>query len=142
MNEYHVSTDKVQLDIDLIVDYLKNQSYWARERTETAIRSSIENSFCFGIYSQAGEQVGFARVVTDYAVFAWVMDVFVLVEHQRKGLGQQLMQEIISHPKLTTVLRWGLGTRDAHKLYEKFGFNVLSKPGMIMERIVKLDNQD
>ncbi len=139
MNSYFISTDKSRLDVNLVVDYLKNRSYWAKERTEAAIRRSIENSFCFGIYDETGKQVGFARAVTDFAVFAWLMDVFILEDYQRQGLGQRLMQEIISHPELKTVIRWGLGTKDAHGLYEKFGFNALSKPEMMMEKIVKLD---
>ena len=139
MNSYFISTDKSRLDVTLVVDYLKNRSYWAKERTEAAIRRSIENSFCFGIYDETGKQVGFARAVTDFAVFAWLMDVFILEDYQRQGLGQRLMQEIISHPELKTVIRWGLGTKDAHGLYEKFGFNALSKPEMMMEKIVKLD---
>jgi GNAT superfamily N-acetyltransferase len=127
------------LDVNLVVDYLKNKSYWAKERTEAAIRRSIENSFCFGIYDETGKQVGFARAVTDFAVFAWLMDVFILEDYQRQGLGQRLMQEIITHPELKTVIRWGLGTKDAHGLYQKFGFNSLSKPEMMMEKIVKLE---
>ncbi len=138
MDNYLISTDKTNLDVDLIVDYLKNRSYWARERTEEAIRKSIDNSFCFGVYHD-GKQIGFARAVTDFAVFAWLMDVFILEDYQRKGIGQLLMQEIISHPDLKTVIRWGLGTKDAHDLYKKFGFTALSKPEMMMERIVQPD---
>ena len=131
---YYISTDKTKLDVDLIVDYLKNRSYWAKERTEDAIRRSIENSFCFGMYNEAGEQVGFARVVTDLAVFAWLMDVFILEEHQGKGLGKQLIQEILSYPEFKDIMKWGLGTKDAHELYKKFGFTPLSQPEVMMER--------
>lgn len=134
MNNYSISTDNALLDIDVIVDYLKNQSYWAKERTEDAIRKSIGNSFCFGVYDAEGKQIGFARVVTDFAVFAWLMDVFILAEFQGQGLGSWLIREIISHPELNTVMKWGLGTKDAHALYRKFGFTSLSKPELMMER--------
>jgi GNAT superfamily N-acetyltransferase len=138
VGNYLISTDKICLDVDLIVDYLKNRSYWARGRTENVIHKSIDNSFCFGVYHE-GEQIGFARVVTDFVVFAWIMDVFILENYRRKGIGQLLIQEIISHPQLKTVIRWGLGTEDAHDLYKKFGFTALSKPEMMMERIVQKD---
>jgi GNAT superfamily N-acetyltransferase len=135
VGNYLISTDKTSLDVGLIVDYLQNTSYWASDRTEETIRKSIDNSFCFGVYHE-GKQIGFARVVTDFAVFAWLMDVFILENYQRKGIGRLLMQEIISHPDLKTVIRWGLGTKDAHDLYKRFGFKALSKPEMMMERIV------
>jgi GNAT superfamily N-acetyltransferase len=135
-DKFYISTDKEKLDIDLIVDYLLHKSYWAKERPEAAIRTSIQNSFCFGVYNEHGKQVGFARVVTDFAVFAWLMDVFILDEYKGKGLGKQLMEEVLFHPEVKNVIKWGLGTKDAHELYRKFGFKSLARPEVMMERTV------
>ena len=99
------------------------------------VRRSIQNSLCFGLYLQEGKQVGFARVVTDYAVFAWLMDVFILEEYRKKGLGKMLMKYIMEFPALQGLRRWGLGTEDAHGLYKQFGFTPLEKPQNIMEKI-------
>lgn len=94
---------------------------------------SIGNSLCFGLYFN-NQQIGFARVVTDYAVFAWILDVFVLKEYRGKGYGKMLINEIMTHHKLQNIHRWGLGTEDAHGLYEQFGFNKLTKPDSFMEK--------
>jgi GNAT superfamily N-acetyltransferase len=132
-NTYFISTDKSKLDVAIVFDYLSNQSYWAKGRTMETIEKSIENSLCFGVFDSEDKQVGFARVVTDFAVFAWLMDVFILPAKQGKGLGKLLMTEIIGYPALKEVKKWGLGTRDAHGLYEKFGFKLLVKPENMME---------
>ncbi|MEJ7693560.1 GNAT family N-acetyltransferase [Daejeonella sp.] len=138
MPEYfHISSDKAKLDINTITDYLIKQSYWANDRTEDVIRKSIANSCCFGMYNEAGEQVGFARVVTDMSVFAWLMDVFILEDHRGRGLCKQLIGEIISYPEFKDIMKWGLGTRDAHELYKKFGFTSLSNPEVMMERKIE-----
>lgn len=129
----HISTDKSKLDIHLIHNYLSKESYWAKDRSIEIVKKSIENSLCFGVYDQDGNQIGFARVVTDYAVFAWVMDVFILPSHKGKGYGKQLMDFIIHHPDLQTLKRWGLATQDAHGLYQQFGFTSLKKPQNLME---------
>ncbi|MDO8993307.1 GNAT family N-acetyltransferase [Daejeonella sp.] len=134
---FYVSTDKTKLDIDLIVDFLNYESYWAKTRNKATIEKSIMNSVCFGIFDQENRQVGFARVITDFAVFAWILDVFILQEYQGKGLGKLLMQEIMSHHDLSGIKRWGLGTKDAHGLYQKFGFKSLSNPNEMMEKISK-----
>lgn len=133
--QFYVSTDKTKLDIDLIVNFLNNKSYWAKNRSKATIEKSIMNSVCFGVFDQEDRQVGFARVITDFAVFAWILDVFILQEYQSKGLGKFLMQEIISHNDLNGISRWGLGTKDAHGLYQKFGFKSLSNPKDMMEKI-------
>ena len=135
-NTFYISTDKSKLKADVIFDYLSNQSYWAKGRTKETIEISIANSLCFGVYSSNNKQVGFARVVTDYAVFAWLMDVFILPACQGKGLGKLLMSEIMSHKDLQALKRWGLGTTDAHGLYEKFGFKQLAKPQNMMEYVL------
>lgn len=131
--QYHISTDKSKLDIDMIHDYLSNRSYWAKDRDKSTIETSIQNSFCFGVYHH-DTQVGFARVVTDYAVFAWIMDVFILETFRKKGLGIELMRCITNHDQFKNIRRWGLGTEDAHGLYAKFGFTALKKPDNMMEK--------
>ena len=131
-----ISTDKSLLNTEMIFDYLSNRSYWAKGRSIEVVRNSIENSFCFGIYDDK-EQIGFARVVTDYAIFAWVMDVFILEKDRGEGYGKALMHEVRNHPKLNTVVRWGLCTDDAHELYKQFGFATPQRPEIMMELIVK-----
>src|SRR5919202_4444589 len=131
--DYVISTDRSRLDLGVIHDYLSNSSYWAKGRAVETIRRSIENSLSFGLY--AGErQIGFARIVTDYATFAWVADVFVLEEFRGKGLGKWLMEVIINHPQIQGFRRWTLSTKDAHELYRKFGFTELKRPERWMER--------
>ena len=127
-----ISTNKEKLDIQLIHNYLSKESYWARGRELETIKRSIDHSLCFGVYLDS-QQIGFARVVTDFAVFAWLLDVFILENHQGKGYGKKLMAAIMSHKDLQNLQRWGLGTDDAHGLYEQFGFKPLNKPQQMME---------
>jgi GNAT superfamily N-acetyltransferase len=134
MNTFYTSTDKSKLDINMIEEYLSKRSYWAKGRSREKIVKSIENSMCFGVYTDAGQQVGFARVLSDFAVFAWIMDVFILEDFRKQGLGMLLMKAIMEHPDLQGLERWGLGTKDAHGLYEKFGFRKLRTPETKMER--------
>jgi GNAT superfamily N-acetyltransferase len=131
-NGYLISTDKLLLDADAIFDYLSNQSYWARGRSMDTVRCTIEHSLCFGLYSK-NKQVGFARVITDYATFGYLADVYILEEHRGKGLSKWMMECIVQHPNLQNLRRFVLATRDAHSLYEKFGFKSLSKPERWME---------
>jgi GNAT superfamily N-acetyltransferase len=133
-NSIQFSTDKSKLDIELIHDYLSNKSYWAKGRSIETIKRSIEHSLCFGVYDGKA-QVGFARVVTDYAVFAWVMDVFILEAYKKIGLGKKLMHYLTHYKELQGLQRWGLGTDDAHGLYAKFGFTPLKMPGNMMEKL-------
>ena len=133
--DYSISTDRALLDLDLIHDYLSNESYWAKGRSRETIRRSIENSLSFGLYNGA-EQVGFARVITDFATFAWIADVFVLEEARGKGLATWLMEVIAAHPELQGLRRWNLVTRDAHGLYRKTGFVAPAAPESYMERRV------
>ena len=137
-NSFYISTDKSLLDIKVIHRYLNEDSYWAKGRSKETIKKSIQHSLCFGIYDNTHKQVGFARVVSDYAVFAWLLDVFVLKNHQGKGLGKQLIHAIVNHQDLQGLKRWGLGTKDAHGLYEKFGFKPLSEPDKMMERLSQM----
>jgi GNAT superfamily N-acetyltransferase len=131
--DYLISTDRSQLNIQLIHDYLSRQTYWAVGRALDVVQRSIENSLSFGVY-QGSDQVGFGRVVTDYATFAWIADVFVLSEHRGQGLSKWLMEVMLSHRELQGFRRWVLATKDAHKLYERFGFIPLHRPERWMER--------
>ena len=127
-----ISTDRRRLNIELIHRFLVEESYWARERTLEQTAKAIEHSICFGVYD--GErQVAFARVVSDRATFAYLGDVFVIVEYQGCGIGKMLMEAIVAHPELQGLRRWVLATRDAHTLYEKYGFTPLKHPERWME---------
>lgn len=131
--DYLISADRARLNIDLIHDFLSGQTYWASGRARDVVQRSIDNSLSFGIYKE-NAQVGFARVVTDYATFAWIADVFVLPEHRGRGLSKWLMEVMLSHTELQGFRRWVLATKDAHSLYERFGFIQLHRPERWMER--------
>ena len=132
---FTISTDKSRLDVDLIHRFLSEESYWARNIPRDLVERSIERSLTFGAFD--GErQIGFARVVTDYAVFAYVGDVFVLPEYRGRGASKLLMQAIRTHPELQRLRRWHLLTSDAHGLYRQFGFQELAKPEKHMEIMV------
>jgi GNAT superfamily N-acetyltransferase len=131
--DYLISTDQSRLDLKLIHDFLTNSSYWAVGRSFETVKRSIENSLSFGLYEN-DRQIGFARVVTDYATFAWLADVFVLESARGNGLGTWLVEVILSHPELQGFRRWTLATKDAHQIYRKFGFKELKRPERWMER--------
>lgn len=128
---YLISSDKSKMDIKIIHGYLSN-SYWAKNRSLKTTKLSIKNSLCFGVYFSK-KQIGFARVITDYATFAYLADVFILEDHRGKGLSKWLMKEILNYSELQNIRRWFLATRDAHSLYEKFGFKSLKDPHIFME---------
>ncbi|MEO6655295.1 MAG: GNAT family N-acetyltransferase [Pyrinomonadaceae bacterium] len=131
--EFAISTDTARLQFDVIQLFLANDSYWAQNRTPEQTRTAIEKSLCFGIYT--GErQIGFARVVSDQATFAYIGDLFVLEDFRGQGLSKWLMEAILSHPDLQGLRRWVLATRDAHGLYEHFDFAPLRFPERWMER--------
>jgi GNAT superfamily N-acetyltransferase len=131
--EFTISTDRNLLQIETIHKFLSEESYWAKERTHAQTERAIENSLCFGVY-QGKQQVGFARVVSDYATFAYVGDVFILSKFRGRGLSRWLMETIVDHPELQNLRRWILATRDAHALYTKFGFSELKVPERWMEK--------
>lgn len=133
---YTISTDKSRLDTDMIHRYLSEESYWAKDIPRDLVERSIENSICFGAYD-GHRQIGFARVVTDCAVFAYIGDVFVLHAYRGRGVSKQLMQAIREHPDLQRLRRWHLLTRDAHALYRQFGFHPIEEPERHMEIGVK-----
>ena len=129
--EYIICTDKSVMDVNAIHAYL-TRSYWAKDIPHHIVSASIKNSLCFGVFYNK-QQVGFARLVTDYATFAYLCDVYILEEHRGKGLSKKLMKKIISYPRLQNQRRIILATNDAHTLYEKFGFKQLSNSEMFME---------
>ena len=131
--EFTVSTDRARLQPDAIHKFLSEESYWARERTREQTATAIKNSLPFGVY-KGENQIGFARVVTDYATFAYLGDVYILPEFRGLGLSKWLMDMIINHPDLQGFRRWILATSDAHALYEKFGFSGLKAPERWMEK--------
>ncbi len=128
-----ISTDKSKLQIEVIHRFL-TETYWAKGRTIDEVRVTIENSFCFGVYLK-DKLIGFARITTDYVVFAYLMDVFILPGYQGKGYSKQLLKEVIDHPKLKKC-GWMLKISDAHMLYKQFGFTELKHPERVMERVL------
>lgn len=137
--QYSISTDPALLEIDLIYRYLSLESYWAKGIPKEVVERSIRNSVCFGIYCD-GAQVGFARVISDKATFAYLADVFVLESHRGRGLSKWLMENIHAHPELQGLRRWVLGTRDAHRLYEQFGWTAFNEE--IGKRFMQKHNPD
>jgi GNAT superfamily N-acetyltransferase len=135
--EFIISTDRERLSLDLVHGFLTN-CYWAKGIPREVVKRSIQHALCFGIYDGEGAQVGFARVISDFATIAYIGDVFVLETHRGRGLGKWLMQCIIQHPALQNLRRWILTTRDAHGLYSQVGFTPVKVP----ERFMELHNPD
>ena len=131
MTDYEITSDKTRLDIAAVHDFLSH-SYWSPGIPRATVERAIANSLCFAVL-HAGRQVGFARVVTDKATFAYLADVYILSEHRGKGLSKRLMEEVSKHPDLQGLRRMLLATRDAHGLYAQFGFKPLAAPERIME---------
>ena len=126
--DFLVSTNPNKLDLAFTHHWLSNEAYWSEGLPFNVFKRMIDNSLCFGVYYQPGTQVGFGRVVTDYATFAWLTDVFIIDEYRGKGLSVFLMNCILGHPELQILRRWLLGTDHAHGLYRKFGFGELDHP--------------
>lgn len=126
-----ISDEKEKLDAEYIHDYLSNKSYWAEDIPLETVKKSIDGSICFGMYENA-KQIGFARVVTDKATFGYLADVFIDENYRAQGLSKWLMEIIMIYPELQGLRRWMLGTKDAHSLYEKFGFEPLENPKRVM----------
>jgi N-acetylglutamate synthase-like GNAT family acetyltransferase len=131
-DKFTISDDASRLDIETICDFL-SRAYWADKRPRHLIERSIEHSLNFGVYD-GGKQIGFARVVTDHAVFAYLCDVFIHEDYRGQSLGKWMMECIMAHPDLQGLRRWCLATRDAHGLYSQFGFTELSDPMGWMEK--------
>jgi GNAT superfamily N-acetyltransferase len=137
-NRFSISTDKGKLNIETIHNFLKN-SYWAENIPLSVVEKCINNSFCFGVY-EGDKQVGFARLITDYATFAYFSDVFILEEYRGLGLGKWLVETMLQHPELQGLRRWLLATKDAQELYRQFGFQeVKSSDSFAFMEIVKRD---
>ena len=138
--QYTISTDSSRLDLAVIHDYLDGESYWAQGRPLDVMQRALEHSLCFGVYA-GDEQVGLARVVTDYATFAWLCDVFILESHRGQGLGKWLIESVVVHPELQGLL-FMLATRDAHGLYQRYGgFEPLQgvERWMVRPKVIKRD---
>ena len=137
-----ISTDKSKIDIATVHTYLSKESYWAKNISLDILTKSIDGAFCFGVYKKetagAFTQVGFARVISDKATFGYLADVFIMKQYRGIGLSKWLMFEIMNHPELQGFRGWMLGTKDAHGLYEKFGFKLLQNS----ERIMRLSLLD
>jgi ribosomal protein S18 acetylase RimI-like enzyme len=129
---YEISTDPARLDFTAIHAYL-TRSYWSPGIPLAIVEKAARNSLCFGVYEKSGAQVGFARVVTDHATFAYLCDVYVLESHRGHGLGKRMMREAMAHPALSGARRVMLATRDAHGLYRLSGFTVAGGEGNLME---------
>ena len=130
--DFEISTNAARIDVTLVHRFLTD-SYWAKGIPLPVVERSIRNSLCFGIYHR-NQQAGFARVVTDRSTFAYLADVFVLPEFRGRGLSKWMMRFILAHPELQGLRRWSLATRDAHKLYQQFGFRPLTAPEVWMEK--------
>ena len=128
---YEISTDPARLDRALIHAFLSRESYWAKRIPFEVVTRSIDHSLNFGAYCD-GTQVGYARVITDRATFAFIRDVFVVTEHRGRGLGRRLTESILAHPDMQRLRRIMLATRDAHGLYERAGFQPLARPELFM----------
>ncbi len=132
-----VSKDKTKLDVPFIQNFLKDV-YWSAGRTMEEVQTTIDSSFCFGMYEN-DNQIGFCRVITDYVVFAYVMDVFIDEKHRGKGYSSLLINAMMTEPELHQVKIWRLATSDAHFLYKKFGFSALAHPEKMMEKVISFE---
>lgn len=130
--KYTISTDKNKLNMSVIYHFIAN-SYWAKGIPKSVMQKAIDNSMCFGVYSAQNEQVGFARVVTDNATFAYLADVFIIPDLQGNGLSKLLVKTIVEHPELQGLRRFLLATADAHGLYAQYGFKPIDNPAQLMQ---------
>ena len=131
-DDYLISTDRSKIDLNVVHNFL-TYSYWSENISKELVQKSIDNSLCFAVY-HCEDLVGFARVISDFATFAYLGDVFILPEQRGKGLSKWLMQVIIDHPDLQGLRRFTLATRDAHGLYAQFGFTLFDKPERWMQK--------
>jgi GNAT superfamily N-acetyltransferase len=138
-----ISTDPTRLQTDVIHAFLSERSYWAKGRSVETVQRSIDHSLCFGLYAienmpdgtDSATQIGFSRVVTDYATFAWLCDVFIIESQRGRGLSKWMVETVVAHPDLAGIRRIVLATQDAHELYHKYGgFEILNNPERWMAR--------
>ncbi len=130
--EYLLSTDKSKLDLKMIHEFLSTESHWAKNIPYERVKKSIENSLCFGLY-HGEKQIGFARVISDYSTIAYLGDLFILKDHRGKGLSRWMLEVIMNHPDLTGLRRWILVTKDAHDVYQQYGWAMVARPENWME---------
>jgi len=138
MSELRIGTDKGELDVPLIHRFLSTEAYWSLGIPRDTVERAIAGSLCFGGYVEGTGQVAFARVVSDFATFAYLADVFVLPAHRGRGYSKQLVEAVLAHPQLQGLRRWMLATWDAHGLYAQYGFTAPARPERLME-IVRAD---
>ena len=138
-DNFTISTDPSRLDLDAIFDFL-SRAYWANTRPHERTERAIQNSLTFGVY-EGNKQIGVARVVTDYSIFAYLCDVFIHEDYRAHGLGKWLIQTILEHPNLKEVRRWVLVTSDAHELYKRFGFASIEDPGHWMQNLKRFPEE-
>ena len=138
--QFTISTDPARLDIDAICDFLK-RAYWADTRPHERTELALQHSLVFGVYD-GDRQIGVARVVTDYAIFAYLCDVFIHEDYRAHGLGKWLIQTILEHPDLIEVRRWVLVTNDAHDLYKQYGFTSIEDPEHWMQRFKRFPEEE
>jgi N-acetylglutamate synthase-like GNAT family acetyltransferase len=132
VQEFKISTDNNDLDLEVIYEFISH-SYWAADIPKATLEKAISNSFCFGVYDASGHQVGFARLITDKATFAYLADVFIIESQRGRGLSKWLVETIVTHPELQGLRRMILATRDAHGLYAQYGFKPVENPEVLMQ---------
>ncbi|HAS8111404.1 TPA: N-acetyltransferase [Vibrio vulnificus] len=129
---FEISTDNNRLNFEVIYEFISH-SYWSADIPKATLEKAISNSFCFGVYDPIGNQVGFARLITDKATFAYLADVFIIESQRGKGLSKRLVETIVTHPELQGLRRMVLATRDAHGLYAQYGFKPVENPEILMQ---------
>ncbi|OBU21999.1 GNAT family N-acetyltransferase [Photobacterium aquimaris] len=132
MQGFSISANTEDMDLDIIFSFI-SESYWAKGIPEEILKKAIKNSFCFGVFEQTGKQVGFARLITDRATFAYLADVFILESHRGLGLSKWLISTIVEHQDICGLRRLMLATKDAHGLYAQYGFTTIENPEILMQ---------
>lgn len=135
LGRYRISTDPLRIDLPTVQSYLHDEGYWSRGIPPDVVERALQNSLCFGVYEDRS-MVGFARIVSDYATYAYLCDVFILPEFRGRGLSKHLLGAILTHPSLQGLRRWHLVTRDAQGLYAQFGFQEIGEGGRHMEKVI------
>ncbi|MCD7097323.1 GNAT family N-acetyltransferase [Stenotrophomonas sp. MMGLT7] len=133
MSQFRISTDKHELDVELVHRFLSTQAYWSRGIPRATVERAIAGSLCFGGYVDGVGQVAFARVISDFATFGYLADVFVLPEHRGNGHSKRMVEAVLAHPRLQGLRRFMLATSDAHGLYAQYGFAAPARPQSLME---------
>lgn len=133
-DRFSISTDPHLLDVDFVHQFLREESYWAKNIPRAVVQKCIDNALCYGVYD-GNKQIGFARVITNFSTMAYLSDIFIIESYRGMGLSKWLMEVIMLHPELQGLRRWILLTLDAHELYKKIGFDHLANPEWYMEKV-------